>query len=313
MLKIDHSQPMPDRKMLSSLNTPLFLMNLPLYINNEVQNNVWVVENPDKINVPRAINQWLNVYQTLASMGIVYLLPSQNGLQDQVYVANLGALIPDTVEKNTMILANFRSTPRVGEDDFGREFFASMEFNVLQPPFFFEGEADLKYIRDNIMIGGYGIRTDLNTYKWIKRLFPDITIYAIEMTDEYLYHFDCLFFPVDPENAIVCTEILSPQDVRKIEKIVNIIPVDKDVAYQGIANSVRCQNTILTHSSLSTMKRDDEQYIHEKKKLEILQKTGSNLGMEILPLNISEFLLSGALMSCMVQHLNYHDFKANLV
>lgn len=78
---------------------------------------------------------------------MVYLLPSQAGLQDQTYVSNLGVVVPH-LDRATLVLSRFRSPPRVGEAEAGRPFLRLLDFAIHQPPpqlagepLYFEGEA----------------------------------------------------------------------------------------------------------------------------------------------------------------------------
>ena len=59
-----------------------------------VANNIWMTdykEGERHLNRGRSYTQFLDLYNYLASEGIVYLLPApaNSGLQDQVFVANL--------------------------------------------------------------------------------------------------------------------------------------------------------------------------------------------------------------------------------
>ena len=46
-----------------------------------------------------------------------------------------------------------------------------MDYEVHMCPFKWEGEADLKYLYDNVYIGGYGIRSDIKAYEWMEEKF----------------------------------------------------------------------------------------------------------------------------------------------
>ena len=66
-------------------------------------------------------------------------------------------------KQDTVIISRFRSTPRIGEERIGAEFFKLMNFTMEHPPetfegepLYFEGEADLKHIRGNLYIGAHG-------------------------------------------------------------------------------------------------------------------------------------------------------------
>lgn len=305
----------PKLSLPSQLDVPSYLMNFPFSLSIDDPNNIWMEELTDeereKLNIDTALAQYMELYNFMASAGVVYILPSLGEYQDQVYVANLGLVLPHIHRKQTVILANFRSKPRQGEDRVGRMFFRMCGFDVFQPDTHWEGEADLKWLRDDIYIGGYGIRTDPLSYKWMAKHFG-MKIIPVEMTDEYLYHFDCLCFPITKEKILLCTELLDPADVKQVEKVAEVIDVDADMAYDGTTNSVRFHNQILTASSITELSESDDRFKGEKKKVEFLTKVCTDLALEPVFFNLSQFELSGAMLSCCVMHLNRESFEVPL-
>ena len=138
-----------------------------------------------------------------------------------------------------------------------------MGYQTHYCPHKWEGEADLKYLYDNVYIGGYGIRSNIKTYEWMEKEF-DMNILKVAMTDEYLYHLDCSIFPLNGDQTLVATELFDPQELKEIEKYTEIIDVDTDDALCGMTNSVRMGNMILCASNISEMKKTDEYYEMEK-------------------------------------------------
>ena len=292
---------------VTKLKSPVFLMNPPFSISGDVPNNIWMKELTDPvINKNKALNQFMELYNYVASDALTYLLPSKMGLQDQTYVANLGIVLPHTPKK-TVVLANFRSEPRRGEEIIGQRLFELMEMNIVNAPKYFEGEADLKFIKNNVYIGGHGIRTSINCLDWFERSF-DMKVIKLLMEDEYLYHLDCLCFPLSVNCVMLCTEMVDDATLKEIEQHVNIIDVSADHAYCGITNCVRLGKQILCASNLNDMKITDEYYNDEKTKVETFTKICSKEGFEPVFFNLSEFYKSGAMLSCMMMHLNYADY-----
>jgi N-dimethylarginine dimethylaminohydrolase len=193
----------------SQLPIPAFVMNFPFTLDTAVPNNVWMQElEPEdlSINKGNAYRQFLDLYQFVAGNSLVCNLPAKGNYQDLVYVANLGIYLPHIKNSNNVILANFTSEPRQGEEEVGKPFFELMDYNTYMCPFKWEGEADLKHLYDNVYIGGYGIRSDIEAYKWMEEEF-DMNIIKVEMVDDYLYHLDCSIFPLTKEKTLVCTEL----------------------------------------------------------------------------------------------------------
>ena len=299
----------------SQLPIPAFVMNFPFTLDTANPNNIWMQEMGKeelKINKGNAYRQFLDLYQFVAGNSLVYTLPSTGNYQDLVYVANLGIQLPHIKDSNTIIMANFTSEPRQGEEEVGKPFFEAMGYEVHNCPFKWEGEADLKYLYDNVYIGGYGIRTDIKAYEWMEKKF-DMKIIKLEMVDDYLYHLDCSIFPLTQEKTLVCTEMFEEDELAQLEQHTEIIDISVDDAFNGLTNSVRLGNMILCASNLSEMTRADENYEAEKAKINTLEKICFNEGLEPVFFNLSEYMKSGAMLSCMMMHLNYVDQTKSLI
>lgn len=298
----------------SQLNIPSYVMNFPFSLSTKDPNNIWMQELSEEnliINKPKAYRQFLELYNFLAGGSIVYLLPTEKEFQDLVYTANLGIYLPH-LKENHIILSNFTSPPRQGEELIGEKFFKQMGYKTHLAPTKWEGEADLKYLKDNVYIGGYGIRSQKETYEWMEKEF-NMNIIKVEMVDDYLYHLDCTIFPLSNEKTLVCTSMYTDEEIAHIEQYTEIIPISEDDAMGGITNSVRMGNTILCASNLVELKRTDKNYDFEKNKISTLEKICAHGGMEPVIFNLSEYMKSGAMLSCMVMHLNYVDQTKSLL
>ena len=299
----------------SQLPIPAFVMNFPFTLDTAVPNNIWMQEMEKeelKINKGKAYRQFLDLYQFVAGNSLVYTLPSTGNFQDLVYVANMGLQLPHIKEENHIIMANFTSEPRQGEEKVGKPFFESMGYKTHTCPFKWEGEADLKFLHDNVYIGGYGIRSDIRAYQWMEDNF-NMNIIKVEMVDEYLYHLDCSIFPLNKDKTLICTALYEPDEVKRIEQYTDIIDISEDDALAGITNSVRLGNTILCASNISELSKTDELYYGEKQKITALERICANEGLEPAFFNLSEYMKSGALLSCMVLNLNYVDYQKSLL
>jgi N-dimethylarginine dimethylaminohydrolase len=186
-----------------------------------------------------------------------------------------------------------------------------MGYVVHHPPAKFEGEAELKHLRDNIYIGGYGIRSENETYDWMERMF-DMRIIRARLRDPYLYHLDCVVFPITRDDTLVCTELLDKRTVTAIAKVTNVIPVSEEDSYSGICNSVRLPKVVLNSSHIHELKAGTQDYRWELQKNRRLEDIAANLALEVCYFNLSEYHKSGALLSCMVMHLNRQSYKIAL-
>ncbi len=300
----------------TQIERPAFLMNFPFSYSTGFANNPWMKELPDEKRRPdfnRAVVQFLQVYQNIAAIGVVYLLPTprNTSLQDLLYTANLGIVLEHLPDRNTVVVSNFASPPRRGETQVGVEFFQEMGYEVHVSPRKFEGEAELKHLRGNVYVGGYGIRSQRETYDWMERNL-DMRVVKVREVEPYLYHLDCTVFPITKDDTLVCSELFTKKEIAELEKVTNIIPVTADECFSGICNSVRLSNQVLNSSHIHQLKVGTEDYRHELQKNRRLEDIAANLALEISYFNLSEFHKSGALLSCMVMHLNRNSYRIAL-
>jgi len=301
----------------SRLDQQAFLMNVPLSISADVANNVWMEEidpGERRIDKRKAINQFAQLYHFMAAEALVFLVPTprQDGLQDLVYCANLGAVLDHVPEQDTVILTRFCSQVRIPEEAVGRRFFEDMGYRVVAPPHCFEGEAELKHLHDNVYAGGYGIRSDPAAYDWMMDEF-DMHVVKLQETEPHLYHLDCTVFPLTRESTLFCTEMYTPEEVRELEAVTDIIDVTADECFSGVCNCVRLGNTLLNASNIHEMTRSDPHYDEELAKNRKLEDIATRNAFEVAYFNLGEFLKSGALLSCMVMHLNRKSYDLALM
>ena len=300
----------------TQLERPAFLMNFPFSYSTEVANNPWMTDltaNKRQPDFTRAAVQFLGVYRNVSAEGLVYLLPTSRDadLQDLLYTANLGIVFEHVALKNTVVISNFSTPPRRGETPVGVKFFQDLGYDVHVAPAKFEGEAELKHLYDNVYVGGYGIRSERATYDWMERHFG-MRVIKLREVEPYLYHLDCSVFPITRENTLVCTELFTKKELKELAKVTNIIPVTTDEAFSGICNSVRSPSQVLNASHIHDLKAGTEDYRCEVQKNRKLEDIAANLALEVAYFNLSEFHKSGALLSCMVMHLNRQAYKIAL-
>ena len=122
---------------------------------------------------------------------------------------------------------------------------------------------------------------------------------------------------IETEQKVSKTEIQKyekqyKKEVAELGNFTNIIPVTEDECFSGICNSVRLPNQVLNSSHIHDLKVGTEDYRYELQKNRRLEDISANLAMEVAYFNLSEFHKSGALLSCMVMHLNRHSYKIAL-
>ena len=285
---------------------PVFVLCQPLFVDTKIANNVWMKKlNGDKgkIDKERFMGEWYNLFRMLSAEALIYLLPPTKGLQDQTYV-NSFAYLPHIKDQDVIVLSNFAAAGRAGEERVAGDFLRALGYKVVKAPTKFEGEPELKYLRDDIYFGGYGQRTEIATHKWLERTYG-AHIIPIQEKSEKLYHLDCSLFVLDQENVMACTDIMDPMTVKRIEKVANITSVPESAANECICNSVRIADLVIMASSLKFMDKTDPLYMKDRRKNDIAEKACRDLGLEIIYLEMKEAQKSGAALSCFCAHLNY--------
>ena len=111
----------------------------------------------------------------------------------------------------------------------------------------------------------------------------------------------------------MCTELFTAVEIEKLEKHTEIIDVSLDDCFYGICNSVRLSNAILNASHIHELRTGTEDYAGEMYKNRRLEGIGADHAFELTFLNLSEYPEAGALLSCMVTHLNRHSYEFTLL
>jgi N-dimethylarginine dimethylaminohydrolase len=295
-----------DSTAVRRLAQPVFLLNAPFSFSSDRANNATMRElgpRGRRLDRPRLWEQWHLLYHHLSTRALVYLLPSRAGLQDQPFVANVG-LIPAHTRKPVAVVSKFRAAGRSGESKVGQAFFQALGFKTELCPAYFEGEADLKYLRRNIYFGGYGLRSSLRAHAWLEKRH-DFRIIPVPLFDPHLYHLDCILHVLDPQRVLLATSACPPETVRAIGRTAEILDVPLPLAYRGATNVARLQGQILGDSPLAQLKRSDTLYSVERAKRKFLEKLAGQFALEPVFFNLSEFYKSGAMLSCLVLPLNY--------
>lgn len=300
----------------TQLNRPAYLMNVPFGYTAAEANNVWMEDLPEAdraVDQRRAMAQFFDVYDLLSSEGLVYLLPTpqDQALQDLVFTANLGIVL-NTPDQNTVVLSNYVPGPRTGEAAVGESFFRQMGYDVHVAPHTFEGEAELKHLYDNVYLGGYGQRSTLEAYEWMEAEFG-VEIVKLYMKDPALYHLDCTVFPLTKDKTMLCRSAYTDEELAVVDQKIDVIDVSLEHAMSGICNSVRVGNTIANGSHLYDLDPRSPDYKQERAKNRALEDIAEDLAFEVSYINISEYHKAGALLSCMVLHLNRLSYDVELL
>jgi N-dimethylarginine dimethylaminohydrolase len=271
-----------------------FVMCPPVYLSTRIPNNVWM--KGEKIDTVRAMKQFGRITNVIRALGVeILLIPPQKNCQDQTYVANIGIALNPFI-----VLANYKAPGRACEVEPARKFFEAQGYrNIVQPPFHFEGEADLKKFTDKVYFGGWGQFSDPKAYRWIEQK-TGIKVVLLHEVNPKVYHLDCSLLVVDDKNLVVTKEGLDAKSLATLEKMANVILTPPEVAITGVTNAVLIPEKKIVLSG--TFNPETPQY---RKAMEWMNATFDRFGYTCVFLDVDEFDKSGADLSCCVFHLDF--------
>lgn len=270
-----------------------FVMCPPEFLSTRIPNNVWMKQ--EKVDTKRALAQYGRIKNVITALGTEVLeIPAVRGCQDQTYTANIGIALDPYV-----VLANYKAPGRACEVAPARAFFEKLGYRTIQPPYHFEGEADLKKFSDRVYFGGWGQFTDPRALLWIEDK-TGIKIVRLHEVNSKLYHLDCSLFVIDQQNLLVTAAGLDAASLKTLRQYGNVILTPDDITSTGITNGVLIPGKKIFLSG--TLNPELPTY---RKAMEWLFKTFDQFGYTVLLMDTDEADKSGADLSCMVFHLNF--------
>lgn len=270
-----------------------FVMCPPRYLSTKIANNKFMHNQP--VNVDRAMKQYARIVRLLRGLDVPVLeIPPVKGCQDQTYTANIAVAIDPKI-----VLAKYKAEGRSCEEEPARKFFEQLGYTVIQPPTFFEGEADFKRWKPGVYFGGWGKFTDRTTGPWIAKQ-TGCEVIPLRMTSDDLYHLDCVIAVLDEETFLVNPAGLDRPSLRELEKRGNVIVVPRNVMNTGATNIVQIPGRKIVLSGMFFP--EAEKY---REGMEWMLKTFDERETTVLFMDIDEGDKSGADISCMVMHLDF--------
>lgn len=263
----------------------------PTFFGIEYEINPWmdVRRQPDHAT---AMKQWGIFRSTLIDLlgARVELVRARPSLPDMGFAANAGLLHGDL-----FIPSRFRYKERAGEEPFFTNWFRRRGYKVRPLPVdhHFEGEGDALFLGRKLFLG-YFHRTDIQTHLLIGETLQ-VSVLSLELVNPYFYHLDTAFMPFGPESAIYYPKAFDSYSLRLLrQNVPDLIPVSSEEAHYFACNAVflgRPRKTA-THVVLSAA---------AKKLSRILERRG----IEVHPVDMSEFIKAGGASKCLVLKLGY--------
>ena len=283
---------------------PAFVMCPPAAYSADRPTNVWMEEAPletRRVDRARALAEFGALHEFVSAHASVFLLSPDPVLSQQVFTASLG--FAPAHHAGEVILSHFSDPHRAGETAAGAELFRSLGLRTTAAPARFEGEAEMKHLHGNWYIGGHGERTDPSMHDWLRQHF-DMRIISVEQVDPWLLRLDNIVFPLTPEETLVCTEVMTEEEVGAIEAVTGIIDVPVDAAYAGLCGCVRLGDFVLSATSLPGLTTGTEDYEQERAKRALLDTICADRGLEPRLFHLGEFDRSGAVLSSLMLPLS---------
>lgn len=232
-----------------------------------------------------ALVQYTNLTNFIRSIAVdINFIYPKPELVDMVFAAN-GALIDKKNKK--AVVASFAASPRINETKHWKSFLESKNYNVCTLNSHFEGQGDALFSHNNSKLWvGHGFRTSLNATIELKALLPRTEIFPLKLVDPLYYHLDTCFCVLNETSVMYYPPAFDEDSLASIKKSFKtcIIVSDQD-ARNFACNAVEAYGYIILHNAS----------VHLKEKLETLD-------LNVIEIDMSEFLLSGGSVKCCILH-----------
>ena len=281
-------------------------MGSPVGYSAALPTNAWMEDSDPAdlaIDSAVAIREFHELYRFVAQSALVYLLPGDATRPRQVLVAGAGFVPVHLNQRNLAVLPGAQSEIRAANMPPTAHLLASLGYETLTTPFNFGGESEIRHLRDNVYIGGFGTGTERGTYAWMREHLA-MRIVEIEQVDPYLLQLNNIAFPISGNEILVCTEVLSEAEIADIEKVANVIDVPVDLAYAGACGGIRMGDCVLNSTSLPSLKKGNEDYRFEVAKHKLLEKLCAARSLDLRFFHLGQFDKCGALLSDLLMTLN---------
>lgn len=241
--------------------------------------NPWMhIDN--QVNPEKAMEEYRRLKQIYQDLGLEILEIEQGeNLPDMVYAANFGS-----PHGNFFIKANFKFDERKGESELAKQYIQKLGFAIKELPenIYFEGQGDLLKAGNKILMG-WGKRTDFEAKKYLEE-FLQTEIIDLKLIDQYYYHLDTCFFPLD-ENTVALNPLsFEEEDLIKISKYFSqIIEVEKEDNDIIACNGVVAGKTAVCGKGISEQLRNDYK----------------KYGFDIIETPMDEFRKGGGSVKCL--------------
>lgn len=236
-------------------------------------------------------NHYLQLLQEDVLDDVAEIIPGP-GLEDMVFCANQSfPWVAESGDKK-VILSKMRHPSRAKEVPFFRDWYVQRGYEILELEHtqLFEGMGDLIQIPGrNLLVGGYGFRTEPTAYDEISQLL-DVEILRVELCNPKFYHLDTCILLLDGETALACRSAFTPQSWTDLQNcFTTLLEADEDEAVKGFALNAHILPSADFEQKFAIIQNGNP------KTCELLK----NGGFVVLETETSEFMKSGGSVFCM--------------
>ncbi|WP_204081272.1 dimethylargininase [Mycobacterium riyadhense] len=223
--------------------TRRYAMTPPTFFAVEYAINPWM-DTGTRVDVDVATAQWERLRQTYLRLGhAVDVVEPVAGLPDMVYAANGGFIANDVA-----VVAKFRFAERAGEAKAYAKWMSSVGYRPVCTRHVNEGQGDLLMVGE-MVLGGYGFRTDLRAHAEIGRALGKPVI-SLELVDPRFYHLDTALAVLDDHTIAYYPPAFSAVARRQLHGLFpNAILVSSAEAYAFGLNAVSDGRNVVLHTA----------------------------------------------------------------
>lgn len=267
-------------------NEPVLLMCAPELYDVQYVINPWMEGNLHRSSRDRALTQWQALYDELAPLARVLLIPPVAGWPDMVFTANAGL-----IRGRCAAVSRFFHPERQGEEPHFRQWFLDRGYDLLEiaPETPFEGEGDALFAEQGELLwAGYGPRTSSASHAALAAAWR-VEVVGLHLVDPRFYHLDTCFAPLTGGYLVYYPEAFSAASRAEIEAF---YPADKRIAVrEADAVCFACNAVNLGQTIVMNTISDD------------LRERLTTRGFRVVEVALDEFLKAGGAAKCLVLKL----------
>lgn len=231
------------------MRRPWILMCPPDFYGIEYEINPWMNRGRQADNA-LARQQWNGLHDILTSLGVeIATLTPQAGLPDLVFTANAGL-----IHHRRAILSRFRHEQRQREQPVNEAWFRQAGFEVESLPerISFEGAGDALFCGDTLF-AGYQIRSHASGHQEVGARLG-CRVIPLPLVDNYFYHLDTCFCPVNERFAIYFPGAFDAYGLRAVRAHVpELLEVAEPEARSFACNAVVVGTHVITNVGCETL------------------------------------------------------------